>query len=162
MLLFKRHLLPLITSGKKRQTIRLWKSPRVRPGQIAFAPGLGRLLITAIDQIPSLATLTAADARADGFPTKKALLAEIRRLYHPLPKERHIYRIKFEYPAPKNPSPTPSPNPTPIHTPTPALSLTPKAHPRRKSRKSKPTPPKSTLTQQRQTLRHFLISLAPK
>src|SRR5947209_5029890 len=102
MLLLKRHLIDLVRAGKKRQTIRLWKSRRLRPGPISFTPGLGKMRITAVDTLPSLAALTAADPRADGFPTKNSLLAEIHAIYGtPLPKIRLIPRIQFQWPLPE-------------------------------------------------------------
>jgi hypothetical protein len=160
MLLFKRHLLARIRDGTKRQTIRLWKYPRVRPGQITFAPGLGRLQIIAVDTLPTLAALTRADARADGFATKKALLEEIHRLYNPLPTDRHIYRIQFRYPVdpvtekfPGTRRKTQKAEP-PFRAPrTPPTATT--------GRKSKNTNCKSMRAspQQRQTLRHFVLGL---
>jgi hypothetical protein len=114
MLLLKRHLVELVRAGRKRQTIRLWSRPLVRPGQITFAPGLGRLLITAVDQLPSLDALTDADARDDGFASKAALLEEIRRIYatphavskpkrhpsRPQTPARAVYRVRFQWPLP--------------------------------------------------------------
>ena len=55
MLLLKRHLIDLVRAGKKRQTIRLWKSRRLRPGQISFTPGLGKMRITAVDTLEHIA-----------------------------------------------------------------------------------------------------------
>ena len=97
MLLMKRHLIDLIKAGKKTQTIRLWRWPRVRVNQRAFVPGLGRVLILAIDQLPSLRALTRADAIADGFATRRAMLAEIGRLYGRQTRGRHVYRVKFSW-----------------------------------------------------------------
>src|SRR3954465_14621531 len=99
MLLLKRHLVDLVRRGKKRQTIRLWTKPLLRTGQISYTPGLGKMKITAIDQLPSLRHLTEADARADGFNSLKELLAEIYRIYgKSIPANRNIYRIQFEWP----------------------------------------------------------------
>ena len=104
MLLLKRHLIALVRAGKKRQTIRFWSRPRVRVGQLAYTPGLGRLRIDTVDTLPSLAALTAADARADGFPTRKALLAEITRIYGPaVAPGKTLYRIGFTWPPPETP-----------------------------------------------------------
>src|SRR5438874_1869002 len=99
MLLLKRHLVELVRLGKKRQTIRLWSRPLLRAGQISYTPGLGKMKITAVDKLPSLAALTPADALADGFPSLPALLAEIHRIYGPTPPpNRHVYRIQFSWP----------------------------------------------------------------
>jgi hypothetical protein len=98
MLLLKRHLVELVRSGKKRQTIRLWSSARVRAGQISYTPGLGRMKITAVDVLASLGALTEADAVADGFESLRGLLEEIRKIYGERPAGRTIYRIKFDWP----------------------------------------------------------------
>jgi len=99
MLLFKRHLVELIRRGQKRQTVRLWSRPLLQKGQISYTPGLGKMKITAVDLLPSLAALTEADAIADGFPSLATLLAEIHKIYgKPLPPNRQLYRIRFSWP----------------------------------------------------------------
>jgi hypothetical protein len=98
MLLLKRHLVTLVREGKKRQTVRLWTRPLLRPGQISYTPGLGRMRITAVDILPSLAALTEADARADGFASLRDLRAEITRIYGSRINGRTIYRIRFDWP----------------------------------------------------------------
>jgi hypothetical protein len=123
MLFFQARYLDLIRRGRKSQTIRLWRHPRVKVGQRAYVPGLApaRLLITAVDVLPSLAALTAADARADGFATCRQLRAEIARLYKGV-TDRQLYRVRFKYlpTAPKNSKPAPhrqsSPAPAAAHT----------------------------------------------
>src|SRR3954462_8724112 len=102
MLLLKKHLVALVRAGKKRQTIRLWTRANLRAGQISYTPGLGKMKITAIDQLASLSDLTEADAKADGFDSLGELLAEIRRIYgKSIPKDRKVFRIKFDWPAEK-------------------------------------------------------------
>src|SRR5205823_3134673 len=94
MLLLKKHLVALVRAGKKRQTIRLWTKANLRPGQISYTPGLGKMKITAVDQLHSLQELTHADAIADGFDSLPQLLAEIRRIYGTgggIPKDRKIF-----------------------------------------------------------------------
>jgi len=99
MLLFKRHLVELVRRGQKRQTIRLWSRPLLRKGQISYTPGLGKMKITAVDKLASLNALTESDAVADGFPTLRALFAEIHKIYgKPLPNDRHFYRVRFSWP----------------------------------------------------------------
>jgi len=134
MLLLKRHLVELVRAGKKRQTIRLWARPIVRPGQISFSPGLGRLRITAVDELDSLEALTEADARADGFDSLADLLTELRSIYAPPPaakrhrypkisrkRDQRIYRVRFEWPLPAH------------------LQKAPASAPRNARKKSKPT-----------------------
>ena len=98
--MLKKHLVRLVREGKKRQTIRLWARPVVRVGQISYTPGLGRMKITAVDQLANLSALTEADARADGFESLAALKAEIRKIYGGQSQigSRAIFRIKFEWP----------------------------------------------------------------
>lgn len=98
MLLLKKHLVLLVRQGKKRQTIRLWSKPLLRVGQVSYTPGLGKMLITAVDQLASLEALTERDARDDGFESLAGLLAEIRKIYGPSAKGRAIYRIRFDWP----------------------------------------------------------------
>jgi hypothetical protein len=98
MLLLKRHLVDLVRRGKKRQTIRLWSRPLLRPGQVSYTPGLGRMKITAVDVLPTLRALTEADARADGFSSLSQLRREIARIYGSEIRGRTIFRIRFEWP----------------------------------------------------------------
>jgi hypothetical protein len=120
MLFFQAKFLDLIRRGRKTQTIRLWRRPRVKVGQSAYVPGLApaRLLITAVDALPSLRALTAADARADGFTNCRALRAEIARLYKGI-TGRQLFRVRFQYVpnAPKNAKPAPHPKPSRSHPP---------------------------------------------
>jgi hypothetical protein len=57
-------------------------------------PGLGRVRIITVERLPSLAALTRADALADGFTTRREMLAEIRRLYAGA-TGRAVYRVRF-------------------------------------------------------------------
>ena len=63
----------------KDETIRLWKHRRMRVGQRSYIPGVGRIRLTAVEEV-DLEQLSDADARADGFETTE-LRAEIARLY---------------------------------------------------------------------------------
>jgi hypothetical protein len=96
MLLFKKKFLPAIREGRKTQTIRLWRWRRMRPGQRSYIPGVGYILVRAVDEV-RLEDLTDADARPDGFETADALRAEIARLYPEQLADGHrAYRIAFE------------------------------------------------------------------
>ena len=95
MLLFKKKFLPLIRSGQKTQTIRLWKYRRMRPEQRSYIPGAGYIRVTAVDQV-QLDELTDGDARLDGFETADQLRTEIARLYpEQLAAGHRAYRIVF-------------------------------------------------------------------
>ncbi len=98
MLLLKKHLVQLVREGKKRQTIRVWSRPVVCAGQISYTPGLGKMLITRVDEITGFDELTDADAVADGFSNKSELLAELKRHYPHIPPGKRLFRIMFQWP----------------------------------------------------------------
>jgi hypothetical protein len=101
MLLLKKHLIELVRSGKKTQTIRLWKRPMVRENQLAYTPGLGRVLIVSVEKIAAISALTRADAIADGFKSLAALRSELRAIYGRMRDEsKSLYRVKFHWPPP--------------------------------------------------------------
>jgi hypothetical protein len=95
MLLFKKRFLDAIRSGRKTQTIRLWRHRKMRAGQRSYIPGAGYIRIDAVEEV-QLADLTDDDARPDGFPSAVELRAEIAALY---PKElaagHRAFRIVF-------------------------------------------------------------------
>jgi hypothetical protein len=182
MLLLKKHLVRLVREGKKRQTIRLWARPVVRPGQVSYTPGLGRMRILSVDPVPTLDALTDADARADGFPDRTAPLAEIRTIYGNIPTApgksaappaRTLFRITFDWPidaagralvlAPDPPIPARS-----VHAPPPAVPKPPKKSarpaPRRSPAAPRPAPAaarRPMSAAERQALRGFVLARAP-
>lgn len=98
MLLLKRHLVALVRAGKKKQTIRLWSRPIVFAGQISYTPGLGRLRILRVEELPDWRALTDADAIADGFSNRAELLAELQRHYPVVPAGKRLFRVVFQWP----------------------------------------------------------------
>jgi hypothetical protein len=94
-LLFKKCFWDAIRRGSKQTTVRRWTSPRLRAGQRAFVPGLGWLIIEAVEVV-NLDQLGDADARADGFETLAQMKRELHRLY---PKRRgdgrQWFRVAF-------------------------------------------------------------------
>ena len=72
MLLFKKKFLDDIRSGRKTQTIRLWKFRHMRSGQRSYIPGIGPIRVTSIEQV-DIDALTDADAIPDGFDSAAAL-----------------------------------------------------------------------------------------
>ncbi len=100
MMLLKKHLVELVRRGRKRQTIRLWTRAMVCAGGVSYTPGLGRMRITAVDELAGLGALTRADAVADGFGSLRELLGEIERIYggEGVPAGRRVYRVRFEWP----------------------------------------------------------------
>lgn len=96
MLLFKKKFLPAIRCGEKTQTIRLWKHRHMRPGQKSYIPGVGKIVITAVEQV-DVDALTDADAIPDGFPTAAALRTELTTLYgDKLNDGYRAFRVRFE------------------------------------------------------------------
>jgi hypothetical protein len=96
MLLFKKKFLDDIRSGRKTQTIRLWKFRHMRSGQRSYIPGVGPIRITAVESV-ELDALTDADAIPDGFATATALRRELRTIYgQQLANGHQAYRIVFE------------------------------------------------------------------
>lgn len=95
MLLFKKKFMDAIRSGRKSQTVRLWKYRKMKPGQRSYIPGAGYIQVNAVDEV-ALAELTDDDARLDGFESAAALRQEIEQLY---PKQlaagHQAFRIRF-------------------------------------------------------------------
>ena len=59
---FKKEYKPLIVSGRKTQTVRIWKKCWLRRGQIVKSPYLGNLRIDEVTQL-KLGDLTQEDVR---------------------------------------------------------------------------------------------------
>ena len=95
LLLFKKEFASAIRSGNKTTTLRRWDRPRVGIGKRAFAPGIGWLLIEAVDQV-ELNTLNARDAASDGFASKASMMSRLASLYPPeLDDGKRWYRVRF-------------------------------------------------------------------
>lgn len=108
-LFFKKRFQDAIRAGTKRTTIRRWDRPMVHAGQQAFSPGLGWLLIDAVDAV-ELDALGDDDADADGF----ASVAEMKQLLIELypahaTDQKRWFRVRFHlhatHDAPRQPSP---------------------------------------------------------
>jgi hypothetical protein len=98
---FKKNFWPLILSGKKRTTIRRWNKPRVKANSRCYAPGIGWLLVDSVDAI-ELDQLTAADARADGFATLKAMRKTLFEFYPGHAADgRNWFRVVFRPECPE-------------------------------------------------------------
>ena len=168
MLLLKKHLVLRVRQGLKRQTVRLWKGQLLRAGVISHTPGLGKMRITAVDELASLDALTEADARADGFATRAALLAEIHKIYgRKLPPGRRIFRIKFEWPIDEagrelvlaqRPAVTPAGRAEPRAEPRAERSRI--VAQRASAKKSRTT--RQATTAQRHALRQYIIAQSPR
>ena len=94
-LLFKKCFWEAIRAGRKWTTVRRWISPRLRAGQRAFAPGLGWLIIEAVDVV-ELDDLADADARADGFESIGLMKRALHELYPSHADDgRRWFRVAF-------------------------------------------------------------------
>ena len=101
-LFFKKPLQAAIREGRKRTTIRRWGKPRLRAGQRAYAPGVGWLLIDAVEPV-EWERLCEADAAADGFDTRARLVQVLCTLYpdHARDGKRwFLVRFRLETPVP--------------------------------------------------------------
>lgn len=92
MLLFKQKFHDAIRRGEKTQTLRSWKSQRVKAGQKDMIPGVGPIMIDSVEEV-LLDELTDADAIPDGFPTAEALKNELRDIYGD--GAAHLYKVRF-------------------------------------------------------------------
>jgi len=51
MLLFKKKFLDDIRTGRKTQTIRVWKVRHMRAGQLSYIPGVGYIRVDSVDEV---------------------------------------------------------------------------------------------------------------
>lgn len=97
LLLFKKVFAEAILSGRKTTTLRRWERPRCRAGQRILAPGVGYLMVTAVEEV-RLKDLSDQDAQQDGFPTTRELRATLKQLYGSLRTNvggKRLYRVRF-------------------------------------------------------------------
>jgi hypothetical protein len=80
-LLFKKVFWAAVRGGTKRTTIRRWATPRVKPGQRAWSPGVGWLVVESVERVARLDQLSDADATADGFASAAEMRAALRAIY---------------------------------------------------------------------------------
>ena len=99
-LFFKKRFQDAIRAGTKRTTIRRWNRPMLRAGQQAFSPGLGWLVIDAVDVV-SFDALGDADAASDGFDSLGEMKRLLIELYpHHASDRKQWFRIRFRLDAP--------------------------------------------------------------
>jgi len=94
MLLMKKEFFDAIRVGAKTTTLRYWPRLMVREGSTHTIRGLGKVRIERV-QVVELTSLTAADARADGFAGLAELTAALKRLYGRPRADRQLYRVHF-------------------------------------------------------------------
>jgi hypothetical protein len=87
-MLFERRLRDGIAEGTITAALRRWRRPQVVAGRI-YRTGAGLVEVTAADPVRP-EDLTAADARAAGFESVKALLAHLHGA-----ADGHLYLVRF-------------------------------------------------------------------
>jgi hypothetical protein len=84
-----------VSAGHKTTTLRRWKRPMLRAGQIVGSDGIGRIEIAAVEPV-EWDTLTQADAQADGFDSLADLQRALRRIYRQIDGDgRSWFKIRF-------------------------------------------------------------------
>lgn len=101
MMLFTEHSKSLILSGRKTQTRRVWRRPRVKPGHVyqcrtaLFGPPFARIRVLTVDLV-RLGDITEEDARAEGAESVEDFIEawlNIHRVWNP---NWMVWRVKFE------------------------------------------------------------------
>ena len=101
-LFFKGIFQQAIREGRKQTTIRRWDRPLLAPGKQAFSPGLGWLLIDAVDVV-ELENLNDEHARADGFETKLLLVQALQAFYPDFNRDqKQWFLIRFRLHQPQS------------------------------------------------------------
>ena len=90
-LTFKRAYLPLIAAGKKTQTIRRWKKPKLRAGDVVLIPNIGTAEVISVEPV-ELADLDENDAECEGFASLGALIKALRSIYSDVGP---FWRVRF-------------------------------------------------------------------
>jgi len=79
-LTFKRAYLPLVAAGRKTQTIRRWKKPKLHAGEVVLIPNVGTAEVLSVEPV-ELADLNENDAECEGFTSLEALIKALRSIY---------------------------------------------------------------------------------
>ena len=87
-MIFRQQVLEGIRNGTITVAFRRWRRPTVRSGGTLLTAA-GELSIASVDRIDA-ATITLADARRAGYPSREAILAELDRR-----EEGDVYRIEL-------------------------------------------------------------------
>ena len=91
-MLFEKRFWPGLADGSVTVAFRRWKRPTVKSGG-TLQSRAGVLAIDSVERVTER-SITAADARAAGYPSRRALLAELDR--HRA-EDAVLYRIAFHY-----------------------------------------------------------------
>jgi hypothetical protein len=90
--LFPKHVWAGLSDGSVTVAFRYWKRPTVKAGGTLHCP-VGVLAIDAVERI-GVSAITAADARAAGYPTLAGLVADLAKYRKP---DAVLHRIAFHY-----------------------------------------------------------------
>jgi len=97
MLLFKKVFFDAIRAGTKTTTLRYWRRRMVRPDSFHRVRGLGLLHVRDVRAIDP-ASLTEADARADGFDDLGQLRSALDDYCPPDRRaDRQLYQLRFTF-----------------------------------------------------------------
>ena len=91
-MLFPKRFWDGLAEGSVTVAFRYWKRPTVKAGGTQMTP-VGVLAIEAVDRI-GLRAITPSDARAAGYETRAALIADLERYRRP---GTALYRIAFHH-----------------------------------------------------------------
>jgi hypothetical protein len=100
---FKKQFHDAIACGRKTTTLRRWRKCRWQAGDLLTAPGVGSLMLEAVEAV-DWTSLTDADARCDGFESMAELNRVIRRIYPDMDGDgKSWFRLRFhqERPSPR-------------------------------------------------------------
>lgn len=95
MLLFKKPFWEGLQSGAITLTFRRWQKPHVRPGGRYRCHPIGVLEVDAVAKVPA-GSLTHADARRAGFPSRELLRAYLEEL-GPLDDATELWRVELHH-----------------------------------------------------------------
>lgn len=86
-----------IRSGAIAETVRAWRSPRVKPGGEYKLGASGRIRVDDVERLP-LGAIEAVDAKRAGFESVEALRDVLQRTSRRrLTTRSPVYRVRFRY-----------------------------------------------------------------
>src|SRR5580698_7452026 len=95
-ILFKKEFKPAILKGRKTTTLRRWKKCNWKAGDRVNAPGVGVLVLHAVEPV-EWSALTEADAHSDGFESLAELNKAIKKIYGDLRGDgKTWFRLSFK------------------------------------------------------------------
>ncbi len=96
---FRRQFRDALRSGRKTQTIRLWKRPPLKVGDLCSVREVGVVEILTVEPV-TRERLCEGDARREGFDSVEELLETLRRIYPSVPDGKRFWRVRFRLLSP--------------------------------------------------------------